>query len=92
MNTLRELRRVYRSYRVSGSSIARSAGLVLRLALIIALAGCATCERHPVACGIGGALIVGSVAATIAANDHHHSSQTLASHSLCEKGVTACGL
>ena len=36
-----------------------------------ALSGCATCQNHPYVCAVGGAIVVGSVAATIEA--HHHS-------------------
>lgn len=34
----------------------------------LALSACATCREHPTACAIGSAVIVGSVAATIAAH------------------------
>ena len=38
-----------------------------------ALTGCATCRNHPVVCTVAGAVIVGSVAATVAAHsDHEH--------------------
>jgi hypothetical protein len=39
--------------------------------LMLSLFGCATCERHPVACSVGAAVIVGSVAATVEANTRH---------------------
>lgn len=43
--------------------------LLTSLIAVCALAsGCATCGNHPVACSVAGALVVGSVAATIAAN------------------------
>jgi len=35
------------------------------------LGGCATCREHPVACSMIGALVVGSVAATIASQHEH---------------------
>lgn len=35
----------------------------------VALSGCEACRVHPVACAVGSALIVGSVAATI---ERHH--------------------
>jgi hypothetical protein len=38
----------------------------------VALTGCASRRDHPVACTVAGAIIVGSVAATVAANDHGH--------------------
>lgn len=38
-------------------------------AVLALMAGCATCDRHPVACGVGMALAVGSVAAVAAT--HH---------------------
>jgi hypothetical protein len=43
------------------------------LAVALSLAGCAICARHPTACAIGSVVIVGSVAATIAANEHGRS-------------------
>lgn len=51
----------------------------LYLALLFApllLDGCATCREHPTACAIGSAVIVGSVAATIAAHSDSHGHQT----------------
>jgi hypothetical protein len=36
----------------------------------LSLAACATCRDHPVACGVGVAILAGSIAATAAA---HHS-------------------
>lgn len=38
---------------------------VTLLAFLLALSGCATLERHPVLTGIGSAIIVGSIAATV---------------------------
>jgi len=32
--------------------------------LLVMLTGCATCERHPVACWAGGIILVGSIAAS----------------------------
>lgn len=32
--------------------------------------GCATCERHPVACAIGGVIVAGSVIAIVENNNH----------------------
>lgn len=47
---------------------------VTAIVFTMLLAGCATCAQHPVACSIGGALIVGSVAASIELrHDHRHS-------------------
>jgi hypothetical protein len=40
--------------------------------LLLALGGCATCQQHPVACGVAGAVIVGSIAAAV---QHHHDQQ-----------------
>lgn len=31
------------------------------------LSGCATCDRHPVACTVGGAILVGSIATEVQA-------------------------
>lgn len=39
------------------------------LSVLFSLVGCATCGRHPVVCTIAGAIVVGSIAATIQAND-----------------------
>lgn len=67
----------------------RTACAVLVTALL-AVAGCATCRNHPFACGVAGALVAGSIAATIAANDHHRANA--APHRIvCDPGVTACG-
>jgi len=47
---------------------------ILIIAAALALTGgCATCQQHPVYCAVGTAIIVGSVAATIAANSGHSS-------------------
>ncbi len=49
----------------------------------LALSACATCRQYPTACAIGSAVVVGSVAATIAAHSNSrghtppHSSNTL---------------
>ena len=48
------------------------------LTLVSALAvlgGCATCQNHPYVCAVGGAVIVGSVAATVAAREGHDNRQ-----------------
>jgi hypothetical protein len=39
----------------------------------IALAGCATCREHPVACGVGSVLVAGAVAGSIVATRHSDS-------------------
>lgn len=39
------------------------------LLLTLCAAGCATCERHPVWCAAGAAVIVGSIAASV---EHHY--------------------
>lgn len=39
------------------------------LVLAVALTGCATCERHPVVCTVGTAVLAGSIA--VAANHSH---------------------
>jgi hypothetical protein len=44
----------------------------LTLCALLALAGCATCREHPVACAVGSALIVGSIAATIELRKDSH--------------------
>jgi hypothetical protein len=36
----------------------------------LALSACATCRDHPVACTVAGAIVVGSVAASVAQHDH----------------------
>jgi hypothetical protein len=40
------------------------------IAALLLLGGCATCREHPVACTVAGAIVAGSVAATI--EQHHH--------------------
>lgn len=42
------------------------------LILALALSGCATCEQHPYMCGFATAVVVGSIAATLASNDCSH--------------------
>lgn len=47
----------------------------IALIACLGVSACATCERHPIACSIGGAIIVGTAVATIEANnrqDNHH--------------------
>lgn len=44
---------------------------LLIAALCMAFGGCATCRTHPVACSVAGAFVVGSIAATAAAHNHH---------------------
>lgn len=44
---------------------------------LLALGGCATCQQHPVYCAIGGAIIVGSVAAIAAQHGHSNSQPDL---------------
>jgi hypothetical protein len=39
------------------------------LIALLALAGCATCQRHPVVCGAVVAIAAGSIAASV---QHHH--------------------
>ena len=46
--------------------------ITIAAGLLLALGGCATCSRYPVACGVAGAIVVGSVAATVAANQPDH--------------------
>jgi hypothetical protein len=43
--------------------------------LLVMLTGCATCERHPVACWAGGVVLVGSIAAS---TNHRTASPSLA--------------
>jgi len=53
----------------------------MKLATIIAcasLAGCVTCEQHPIACTAGSVIVTGIAVASIEAHtdrDHHHRSQ-----------------
>jgi hypothetical protein len=64
---------------------------ILALAALIALGGCATCQQHPVACTIVGAVVVGSVVATIEANEHHRASPTSNTQPLnCSINPAAC--
>jgi hypothetical protein len=43
---------------------------------LTALSGCATCQQRPVWCAVGTAVVVGSIAATVAANSGDHGSST----------------
>lgn len=47
----------------------RLAAIVIAL---LALTGCATCQRHPYICAVGGAVIVGSIAASYASDHDRH--------------------
>lgn len=58
---------------------------ILAVSLAGLMGGCATCREHPVACSIGSAVIVGSIAATVAANSGHNHDDHTASASLCGK-------
>jgi hypothetical protein len=49
---------------------------ILILCALLALAGCATCQRHPVMCTVAGAIVVGSIAATLAQHDHSDHAQS----------------
>lgn len=46
--------------------------MFLSILCFAALSGCATCNRYPVACAIGGAVVAGSIAYTLEMNDSHH--------------------
>lgn len=52
----------------------------LAVTCVVLLSGCATCTRYPIACAVGGAIIVGSVAATIALHDDHHDHRSIQPH------------
>jgi hypothetical protein len=52
------------------------ASILISAIALLSLGGCATCQNHPVYCAVGSAIIVGSVAATIAANSSDHDSGT----------------
>ena len=63
------------------------------LAALLILSGCATCRQHPVACSIGGAFIVGSIAASV---DHGggggNQRATAARRGMCApQGGASCG-
>lgn len=65
---------------------------VVLVGILAGLGGCATCQTHPVACAIGGALIVGSVAATVAANTgHDHSGPDLCGPSAANRSNAVIG-
>jgi hypothetical protein len=52
---------------------ARSARISFLIAALISISACATCQQHPVACAVGSAVIVGSIAVAL---EHHHDQQT----------------
>jgi hypothetical protein len=60
------------------------------LAAIFAVSGCATCHEHPVACTIVGAIVVGSIAATIENNQPDHR-QPDGYHPLCAPNCLISG-
>jgi hypothetical protein len=78
----------------ANQNVALSVRLKSAIAAIIlaALCGCATCERHPVACGVGSAILIGSLTATVNGIDRRRAAEPITTHVLCERGVTACGL
>lgn len=45
---------------------------ILIMTLMLTISGCATCERHPVACTAAVAVVVTSIALSV---DHGHSSR-----------------
>ena len=47
---------------------------ILALFLALSLSACATCQQHPVWCAVGTAVVVGSIAAAVAANSSDHDS------------------
>jgi hypothetical protein len=49
--------------------------VVTLVSALLALGGCATCQNHPYVCAIGGAIIVGSVVATVEAHQGHDNRQ-----------------
>lgn len=67
--------------------------LLIALIVSIALTGCMTCRDHPLACSIAGAIVVGSVAATVAANssDRDHARSITAHYGACvPQGAAPC--
>lgn len=48
-------------------------GPILAAVLLFSISGCAICQRHPVYCAVGSAIIVGSIAASI---DRDHCGNT----------------
>jgi hypothetical protein len=90
MSAATRFRQVYSTNRFCQQGRAWSALRAAWLASLVALAGCATCRDHPVACGVVSAVMVGSIAATIVANEHaHHPGAP--TRIVCNPGVTACG-
>jgi len=54
----------------------------LLLAAVLLVSGCATCQQHPVACTVAGAIVTGSVVATIEQHHDHHAEQATPGASL----------
>lgn len=42
------------------------------LVVVLSLSACATCERHPTMCAVGGAIVVGSIAYTLEMHSDRH--------------------
>ncbi len=62
--------------------------MIRLLALCLALCGCATCHEHPFACGVAGALVAGSIAASV---QHHHDQEHLVRPpATAQVGAPAC--
>jgi hypothetical protein len=61
---------------------------IFALVLCSLLAGCATCREHPIACGIAGAVVAGSIAASV---QHHHDQQSAAAAHMSTTQPVNCG-
>lgn len=61
---------------------------ILTLVLLTALAGCQTCEQHPVVCSVAVGVVVTSIA--LSARHSSHSSQADQSHDVQTPSVK-CG-
>lgn len=63
------------------------------LALLLTLAGCATCERHPIMCTVATAVVVGSIAASLQQHDDQRRltpSMSTTQPTPCQANPAAC--
>jgi hypothetical protein len=58
------------------------------LLISLALSGCVTCSEHPVVCGVAGAIVVGSIAASVS---HHGNATALPLHRVNSQPVNCIG-
>ena len=67
--------------------------IITLLIVVLSLSACATCERHPYVCAVGGAIVVGSIAYTLEMHSDRQNSAAVpiaARPSFCGPTGAAC--